>query len=108
MGEKAKRGSATWGGGSRRTRNPLRGPDHILVSATTTMAPSRPSRDIKLTVPRFNSKKVRPKLVKEIVSIAKREKVKVDVKQTVDPTTALALAIVSSPYNLPPVYRPNA
>lgn len=46
--------------------------------------------------------------MKEIVSIAKREKVKVDVKQTVDPTTALALAIVSSPYNLPPVYRPNA
>jgi hypothetical protein len=36
-------------------------------------------------------------LAKEIVSVSKREKVKVDVKQTVDPTTALALAIVSLP-----------
>lgn len=61
------------------------------------MAPSRPSRDIKLTVPRFNSKKVNSKLAKEIASVAKQEKVKVDVKQTVDPTTALALAIVSLP-----------
>ena len=59
------------------------------------MAPSRPSRDVKLTVPRFNSKKVSPKLAREIVSVGKREKVGVDVKQTVDPTTALALAIVS-------------
>jgi hypothetical protein len=58
------------------------------------MAPSRPSRDVKLTVPRFNSKKVSAKLTKEIVSVGKREKVRVDVKQTVDPTTALALAIV--------------
>ena len=61
------------------------------------MAPSRPSRDIKLTVPRFNSKKVSPELAKELKSISKREKTKVDVKQTVDPTTALALAIVSFP-----------
>jgi len=59
------------------------------------MAPCRPSRDVKLTVPRFNSKKASPKVVREVVSIAKREKIKVDVKQTVDPTTALALAIVS-------------
>ena len=59
------------------------------------MAPSRPSRDTKLTVPRFNSKKVGSKLAKEIVSMGKRGKVRVDVKQTVDPTTALALAIVS-------------
>ncbi|KAF9648764.1 hypothetical protein BDM02DRAFT_2073680 [Thelephora ganbajun] len=63
------------------------------------MAPSRPSRDIKLTVPRFNSKKVGPKLAKEITSVAKREKVKIDVKQTVDPTTALALAISASEWN---------
>jgi len=59
------------------------------------MAPSRPSRDTKLTVPRFNSEKVGSKLAKEIVSVGKRGKVRVDVKQTVDPTTALALAIVS-------------
>jgi len=61
------------------------------------MAPSRPSRDVKLTVPRFNSKKVNSKLAREITSVAKQEKVKVDVKQTVDPTTALALAIVGHP-----------
>lgn len=59
------------------------------------MAPCRPNRDIKITVPRFNSKKVSPELAKEIASVSKREKRKVDVKQTVDPTTALALAIVS-------------
>lgn len=58
------------------------------------MAPSRPSRDVKLTVPRFNSKKITPKVAKEVVAVAKRDKFKVDVKQTVDPTTALALAIV--------------
>ena len=69
--------------------------DHAFVLATSTMAPSRRSRDIRLTVPRFNSKKVGPKLAREIVSVGKREKVRVDVKQTVDPTTALALAIVS-------------
>lgn len=73
----------------------VREPDHAHVSATSTMAPSRPSRDMKLTVPRFNSKKVSSKLAREIASVAKREKVKVDVKQTVDPTTALALAIAS-------------
>ena len=71
--------------------------DQSTASATSTMAPSRPSRDVKLTVPRFNSKKVNSKLAKEIASVAKQEKVKVDVKQTVDPTTALALSIVSHP-----------
>ena len=74
------------------------------------MAPSRPSRDNKLTVPRFNSTKVGPDLAKEIASISKREKTKVDVKQTVDPTTALALAIVSLPLSLSnpiPGYQPN-
>ena len=94
MNEKRRETRRRGGGGGQKTRNPLREPDH-LVSATSTMAPSRKSRDVKLTVPRFNSKKVSPKLAREIVSVAKREKVKVDVKQTVDPTTALALAIVS-------------
>ena len=72
-----------------------RGTRSRFVSATATMAPCRPNRDVKLTVPRFNSKKVSPELAKEIASVSKREKTKVDVKQTVDPTTALALAIVS-------------
>ena len=95
MNEKRRETGRRGGGGGQKTRNPLREPDHLLVFATSTMAPSRKSRDVKLTVPRFNSKKVSQKLAREIVSVAKREKVKVDVKQTVDPTTALALAIVS-------------
>lgn len=73
------------------SRNRSRPRFHYLES---TMAPSRPSRDVKLTVPRFNSKKITSKVAKEVVSVAKRDKIKVDVKQTVDPTTALALAIV--------------
>lgn len=86
---------AVWGWSWLKDKEPSQELDQFLASATSTMAPSRPSRDVKLTVPRFNSKKVNSKLAKEITSVAKQEKVKVDVKQTVDPTTALALAIVS-------------
>lgn len=87
---------------SRETRNPLQGPDHVLVSTTSTMTSSRPSRDTRPAVPRFNSKKPSPKLAKEIESVAKREKTKV---QTLDPATALALV---NPDYSPPVHRPNA
>jgi len=84
-------------GGGRRTRTPFQELDHVLVSATSTTAPSRPSRGVNLTLPRFTSKKVSPKVVREVVSMAKREGAEVDVEQTVDLTTALALAIMSLP-----------
>jgi len=48
-------------------------------------------------VPWLTSKEVSPKVVRKVASVAKRERVKVDVEQTADLTTALALAIMSLP-----------
>ena len=49
--------------------------DHVIVSDISTMASSRPSWDVNLTVPRFTSR-VGPKVVREVVSMAKREGVR--------------------------------
>jgi hypothetical protein len=59
------------------------------------MAPSRPAKAIKVNVPRLNATKVGRALASEIEVVAKELHVKVDVRDSIEPSSPMALAIVS-------------
>ena len=63
------------------------------------MAPSRPAGVIKINVPRLNSAKIPNPLAKEVESVAKEQRTKVDLKEVIDPSSPLALAIVRLYYD---------
>lgn len=58
------------------------------------MAPSQPPRDVKLNVPRLNSPAITRTLASEVETLAKEQHTTVDIRDTVDPSSTLALAIV--------------
>lgn len=61
------------------------------------MSPSsRPVRDVKVLVPRHNSQRLGPATIQQVEVIARKERKRVDVRQTAsDPSSILAQAIVS-------------
>jgi len=61
------------------------------------MSPSKPSKDIKVQVPRHNSQRIGPGVTAHVESLAREQNIRVDVRQTAfDPSTALAQAIDSA------------
>lgn len=61
------------------------------------MSPSKPTKDIKVQVPRHNSQRLGPAVTAEVESLAHQQHTLVDVRQTAyDPTSALAQAIDSA------------
>lgn len=58
------------------------------------MAPSQPAREIKVNVPRLNSTAANRALATEVEKAAKEQNAAVDIRETVDPSSMLALAIV--------------
>lgn len=76
----------------------LRSPPTAATGTTSTaMSPSKPSKDIKIQVPRHNSQRLGPAVTAEVEVLARQQNVLVDVRQTAyDPTSALAQAIDSA------------
>jgi hypothetical protein len=70
----------------------------FLVS-TILMAPSQPAGVIKIHVPRLNSAKIPSPLATEVESVAKEQRTKVYLKEVIDPSSPLALAIVRLYYD---------
>lgn len=58
------------------------------------MAPSQPAGVIKINVPRLNSAVITKPLTTEVESVAKSQRTKVDLKEIIEPSSSLALAIV--------------
>lgn len=70
---------------------------HVTHSPPSAMSPSsRPVRDVKVLVPRHNSQRLGPATIQQVEVIARKERKRVDVRQTAsDPSSILAQAIVS-------------
>lgn len=62
------------------------------------MSPSKPTRNIRVHVPRHNSQRLGPAGTVHVEILARKRRLRVDVRQTAyEPTSAIALAIVRSP-----------
>ena len=60
------------------------------------MSPCKPARDIKVHVPRHSSQRLGPAVTAQVQHLAKRRRMRVDVRQTAyEPSNILAQAIVS-------------
>ena len=59
------------------------------------MSPGRPTRNIKVNVPRHNSHRIGPALTAQVESLAQEKSVLTDIRQpTNESTSTIALAIV--------------
>ena len=74
------------------------------------MSPStKRQRDLKVNVPRHNSQRIGPLLTASVEGVAREDGVRVDVSQTaLEPTSALAQAIVSLGLPAPRAYRADS
>jgi len=57
------------------------------------MAPCKPAGVIKVNVPRLNSIQIGPSLTSEVGAVAKEQHVNVAIRDTIEPSSTLALAI---------------
>jgi len=60
------------------------------------MAPSKQAGAIKVNIPRLNSIKISPSLISEVETVAKEQHTNVAIRDTIEPSSSLALAIESA------------